>query len=77
MRQWLLDAARCGAKTRREPPAKVLRCPGRCRMHGGKSPGAPKGNRNPWKHGHYSAESVKLRRYVQVLARLAIQTSTE
>jgi uncharacterized protein YjcR len=28
---------------------------GRCRMHGGTSPGAPKGNRNAWKHGKYSA----------------------
>lgn len=27
---------------------------GRCHMHGGKSPGAPKGNRNAWKHGRYS-----------------------
>jgi len=23
-------------------------------MHGGKSTGAPKGNKNAWKHGHYS-----------------------
>lgn len=43
---------------------------GRCRMHGGSSPGAPKGNRNAWKHGHYSQEAIKLRRYVQALARL-------
>jgi hypothetical protein len=32
-------------------------------MHGGKSPGAPKGNRNGWKHGHYSAENVRLLRF--------------
>src|SRR5262249_18830024 len=25
---------------------------GRCRMHGGKSPGAPRGNKNAYKHGH-------------------------
>jgi glucans biosynthesis protein len=24
-------------------------------MHGGKSTGAPKGNKNAWKHGHYGA----------------------
>jgi hypothetical protein len=24
---------------------------GRCRMHGGMSPGAPKGNKNAFKHG--------------------------
>jgi hypothetical protein len=27
---------------------------GRCRLHGGKSPGAPKGNQNARKHGIYS-----------------------
>jgi periplasmic glucans biosynthesis protein len=43
-------------------------------MHGGKSPGAPKGNRNAWKHGHYSVESKQLRRFVHALAKLAKQT---
>jgi glucans biosynthesis protein len=28
----------------------------RCRMHGGTNPGAPKGNRNAWKHGAYSTD---------------------
>ena len=28
---------------------------GRCRMHGGKSSGAPKGNQNALKHGSYTA----------------------
>lgn len=27
-----------------------------CYIHGGRSPGAPKGNRNAWKSGAYSAE---------------------
>jgi hypothetical protein len=40
---------------------------GRCRLHGGKSPGAPKRNRNAWKHGHYSAESMALRRLIRRL----------
>jgi glucans biosynthesis protein len=26
-------------------------------MHGGTNPGAPKGNRNAWKHGNRSAEA--------------------
>ena len=34
---------------------------GRCRMHGGKSTGAPKGNRNAWKHGLYSAKAADWR----------------
>jgi uncharacterized protein YjcR len=74
----LLDmqrAKRCGAKTRRGSSCQSPAMPnGRCRMHGGKSPGAPKGNRNAWKHGHYSAEGVRLRHYVQALARLAAKT---
>jgi uncharacterized protein YjcR len=75
MRQWMKDASRCGARTRGGTSCLGPAMPnGRCRMHGGKSPGAPKGNRNAWKHGHYSAESVKLRRYVQALARLAAKT---
>ena len=48
---------RCGARTRNGSECQSPAMPnGRCRMHGGKSPGAPKGNRNAWKHGHYSAE---------------------
>jgi uncharacterized protein YjcR len=35
-------------------------------MHGGKSTGAPKGNRNAWKHGNYS-EKEKARRAVMSL----------
>ncbi len=40
-------------------------------MHGGNSPGAPKGNKNAWKHGHYSAEAIAERRAVRVLLREA------
>jgi hypothetical protein len=42
---------------------------GRCRMHGGLSPGAPKGNRNAFKHGRYSAEALASRREVAALIR--------
>jgi hypothetical protein len=31
------------------------------------------GNRNAWKHGHYSAENISLRSFIQALARLAKQ----
>lgn len=27
---------------------------GRCRLHGGANPGAPRGNQNAYKHGRYS-----------------------
>ena len=42
---------------------------GRCRMHGGKSPGAPKGNKNALKHGHYTAEAIANRRHIATLLR--------
>ena len=64
------NAARCLAKTRRGVPCQAAAMPnGRCRMHGGPSPGAPKGNRNAFKHGRYSAEFVRLRREVAALIR--------
>ena len=44
---------------------------GRCRMHGGASPGAPKGNRNALKHGRYTAEAMALQRHVRGLLRAA------
>lgn len=31
-------------------------------MRGGMSPGAPKGNRNAFKHGRYTAEAIAERR---------------
>jgi len=42
---------------------------GRCRMHGGPSPGAPKGYRNAWKHGRFAAEAIARRRHVADLLR--------
>jgi hypothetical protein len=39
----------------------------RCRMHGGKAPGAPKGNRNATKHGRYAAEAIAERRELAAL----------
>jgi len=45
----------CGAKTRSGEPCKNWAMPnGRCRMHGGKSTGAPKNNQNAKKHGFFS-----------------------
>jgi hypothetical protein len=42
---------------------------GRCRMHGGMSPGAPKGNRNAFKHGRYTAGAIASRREIATLLR--------
>jgi hypothetical protein len=37
---------------------------GRCRMHGGPSPGAPRGNKNAFKHSLYTAGSIAQRKYI-------------
>src|SRR5882762_3707413 len=61
---------RCGARTRSESPCQSPAMPnGRCRMHGGLSPGAPRGNKNAFKHGHYAAEAVASRREIAKLLR--------
>ena len=70
MPQHLADVARCGAKTRAGGSCKQPAMPnGRCRMHGGKSTGAPKGNKNALKHGRYTAEAKAERRYIRELIR--------
>ena len=55
--QIMIECKKCHAQTRKgsqcESPAMKN---GRCRMHGGMSTGAPKGNQNARKHGYYSAE---------------------
>jgi hypothetical protein len=38
-------------------------------MHGGMSPGAPRGNKNALKHGHYTAEAIAQRRQISGLLR--------
>jgi hypothetical protein len=61
---------RCGARTRNGSPCRSAAMPnGRCRMHGGMSPGAPKGNKNAFKHGHYTAEAIVTRREIAKLLR--------
>ncbi|WP_281270159.1 hypothetical protein [Bosea caraganae] len=41
----------------------------RCRMHGGKSPGAPKGNTYALKHGRFTAEAVQNRRMLSAMVK--------
>ena len=58
-------APRCRARTRRGSPCQSPAMKnGRCRMHGGTSPGAPKGNKNALKHGRYTAEAIARRREI-------------
>jgi hypothetical protein len=55
---------RCCARTRAGIPCKGPAMPsGRCRMHGGSSPGAPRGTGNGmWRHGLRSIEAIERRR---------------
>lgn len=64
----LMNAApRCGAKTRAGTPCRcpALRGKKRCKIHGGKSPGPPKGSQNALKHGLYTATAIEERRRVR------------
>src|SRR5712672_3122473 len=69
----LLDmhrAKRCGARTRSGKPCQSpAMANGRCRMHGGPSPGAPTCNRNAFKHGCYSAAWITERRQLAELTK--------
>jgi hypothetical protein len=76
----LLDmhrAKRCGARTRSGKPCQSpAMANGRCRMHGGPSPGAPKGNQHAYKHGRYTAEAIANRRQLFALL-LTMKTLAE
>ena len=69
----LTNAPLCQARTRaggscRSPAVRGKRV---CRMHGGASPGAPKGERNGmWKHGGDTVEAVALRRAARRVLRV-------
>ncbi len=57
LRAFLSIAAVCGKR--------------RCRMHGGKSTGPPKGSQNALKHGRYTAKAILGRRQtLQILLNL-------
>ncbi len=62
---------RCGAKTRSGRPCEGPAMPnGRCRMHGGSSPGAPKGKANGrYRHGRFTCEAMAERRFLADLLR--------
>ena len=55
---------RCGAQTRSQSPCRAPAMPnGRCRTHGGASPGAPRGKANGIdKHGRFTNKAIESRR---------------
>jgi hypothetical protein len=66
------SAPRCGAKTR---AGFACQCPAirdrnRCRLHGGRSPGAPKGDGNGnYSGGDFTAEAIKERQWLRTIVR--------
>ena len=62
---------KCFARTRRGTLCQTPRITGRkrCRMHGGTSDGAPKGNKNAFKHGRYSKVIIENRKRTMRLKR--------
>ena len=65
----MTDTPRCGARTR---AGEICPCPpmpnGRCRAHGGGSPGAPRGKANGrFKDGYWTRESVADRRFIRAI----------
>ena len=63
---------RGGAKSRSGKPCQSPCVKGkkRCRMHGGAAgSGAPKGNKNAWKHGGRSARAIDNRKHLNNVMR--------
>lgn len=65
-------APRCGAKNRAGGACQgpAMRGRKRCRLHGGLSPGAPRGQRNGnFKDGQWTAEAIAERQWLRSLVR--------
>jgi hypothetical protein len=73
-------APRCGARNRAGHPCRspALRGKKRCRLHGGWSPGAPRGELHPnFRHGKFSKLAKEVGVLVRQLARAAdVKTAT-
>jgi hypothetical protein len=74
------SAPRCGAKTR---AGGACQCPAvrgrrRCRIHGGLSPGAPRGEGNGnFKNGYWTREAVQERQWVKEMVELYTKGTDE
>jgi hypothetical protein len=71
--------SQCGAKTRagtacQSPPVAGGK---RCRLHGGLSPGAPRGSRNGnYRRGDWTTEAIEERRWLRSLVQAFAKTGT-
>jgi len=72
-------APKCGARTRAGTPCQRLAIRGRrrCRLHGGLSPGAPRGAKNGnFRNGDWTAEAIEERKWLRSLVRWFAKTGT-
>jgi hypothetical protein len=70
--QALHETPRCNARTRAGTPCQcpAIRGRKRCRLHGGLSPGAPKGSQNGnYTNGDWTKKALEERRWVRDLVR--------
>jgi hypothetical protein len=68
--QNLRRAPRCRARTRAGGACQrpAIRGRKRCRLHGGLSPGAPRGFKNGnYRNGNWTAEAIKERKWLRTL----------
>ena len=76
----MMNSQRCGARTRGGTGCRSPAVAGkkRCRMHGGaEGTGAPTSNQNALKHGFYTRDAIKERRYFSDLLRESLTTLKE
>jgi hypothetical protein len=72
------SAPPCGAKTRQGTPCRQpAMLNGRCRLHGGKSPGAPTGERNGnYRHGGRTKEAIAAKREARGVRRQILELTS-
>ena len=68
------ETPRCGARTRSGRPCRCPAMPnGKCRIHGGLSPGAPRGEANGnYRDGYWTREAVEERKFIRSLVKDAL-----
>jgi len=70
------SSPRCNAKTRKNTKCQAPSMNnGRCRLHGGKSTGAPRNEAHGnYKHGKYSIEYLSHKKYIRELVKQLKET---
>ena len=74
-----LATPKCGARTRTGTPCQrpPIRGRTRCRLHGGLSPGAPRGAKNGnFRNGDWTAEAIEERKWLRSLVQSFAKTGT-